>query len=128
MHMPRVAMAGLALLLLAAAAAQALGGWPHFRETLLEEGIASHTVSAVGAGWLFGAALLAGLAAVCLVAALRRELRVSPLDLAIAVAVVFIGFGVLGLWLRGNSHYGNFVAIGVLALPLAWMVRRPRSR
>lgn len=117
----------LALLLLAAAAAQALGGWPHFRTVLLDAGVAADTVAAVGAGWLFGSALLLGLAALCGASALSRDGRIAAPVLAGTVAAVFAGFGLLAFALRGNPHYANFVAIGVAAAVLAWFARRSRS-
>jgi|SRR5690606_5410420 len=126
-HRPRIPLLLLALLLLGAAAAQGLGGWPHFRAELLDAGVAPGTVAAVAAGWLFGSALLLCLAGLCFAAAASRDGRIGAPVLATAVAILFTGFGGLAWWLRGNAHYAHFVLLGVLAALLAWSAaRRPR--
>jgi hypothetical protein len=120
-------LAGLAgVLLLGAAAAQGLAGWPALAAPLLAAGVPPERLLPLAAGWYFGTACIVGFAALAFASAFSRDGSLPVRRVLGTVAAVWILFGATAMVLRdGNTHYLNFIGLGVFVAIAAWAARRP---
>lgn len=114
------------VLLVGAAAAQALAGWPALARPLLAAGVGLEALAPIAAGWYFGTACILGFAALAFAAAVRADGRLAVRHLLAILAFVWIGFGSAAMYARdGNPHYLYFIGIGGLLALAAALAPRP---
>lgn len=118
-------LAGLAgLLLLGAAAAQGLAGWPALAAPLVAAGVPPERLLPLAAGWYFGTACIVGFAGIAFAAAFSRDGRLTVRRVLGIIAAVWIIFGTAAMVLRdGNTHYLNFIGLGIFVGIAAWAAR-----
>ncbi len=107
------------------AVAHALAGWGDMRHRLHAAGADAELIGSLGAGWLYGSAMMAAAGAIVLLGA-RRLSRGDASGLAAVrvIAAAYVVYGAAALVLRhGAPHFYGFIALGLLAGVPAWRAR-----
>ena len=110
-----VIVAGILMVL--ASLAHGLLGWPAVRAELVNEHANPELISGLAAGWLWGSACMLTFGAIVTISGIQMRRGSNSGTLAVrAIAVCFLGFGLLAFALEGfDPHFLIFVLLGLLA-------------
>lgn len=122
MNLPGVIGLIMGLLIAASSAAHAFLGWPALAGALAKVDAPSDLTLMLQAGWHFGslAMLACGLS---VAGSAWQSLRGRPWSRipVVAVAALYVAFGIYGLSLTGWSpHFFGFMVVGLLTSVLLW--------